>query len=214
MNAARAFAASPVGESAWRTRRRRNPAGAPGVRPGARRRRCCRGRRVRRFAARPASAGATSRTPRRRRAASARSRECRIRRSRRDRCGAFARRCIAKGSGPAASSRDYGAHRPTRRELERLTPSPRAGRAILVLGASTRFRMSAIDYQQLAADIRQWGTELGFGRIGIAGTELDEDEAHLLQLARLPAITARWTTWRATAPSAADRMISRPARCA
>ena len=40
--------------------------------------------------------------------------------------------------------------------------------------------MSAIDYNRLAADIRQWGAELGFGRIGIAGTELGEDEAHLL----------------------------------
>ena len=41
--------------------------------------------------------------------------------------------------------------------------------------------MSDIDYQRLAADIRHWGAELGFGRIGIAGTELGEDEAHLLR---------------------------------
>ncbi|HEV7491039.1 MAG TPA: tRNA epoxyqueuosine(34) reductase QueG [Rhodanobacteraceae bacterium] len=41
--------------------------------------------------------------------------------------------------------------------------------------------MSDIDYQKLAADIRHWGAELGFGRIGIAGTELGEDEAHLLR---------------------------------
>ena len=41
--------------------------------------------------------------------------------------------------------------------------------------------MSAIDYKSLADDIRQWGAELGFGRIGIAGTDLGEDEAHLLR---------------------------------
>jgi epoxyqueuosine reductase len=41
-------------------------------------------------------------------------------------------------------------------------------------------RMSAIDYDQLAADIRRWGAELGFGRIGVAGVELAEDEAHLV----------------------------------
>jgi epoxyqueuosine reductase len=40
--------------------------------------------------------------------------------------------------------------------------------------------MNSINYQQLAADIRSWGTELGFGRVGIAGVELAEDEAHLL----------------------------------
>jgi epoxyqueuosine reductase len=40
--------------------------------------------------------------------------------------------------------------------------------------------MSVIDYHRLAADIREWGVELGFGRVGIAGVELAEDEAHLL----------------------------------
>jgi epoxyqueuosine reductase len=40
--------------------------------------------------------------------------------------------------------------------------------------------MSAIDYRPLADDIRRWGTELGFGRVGIAGVELAEDEAHLV----------------------------------
>ena len=40
--------------------------------------------------------------------------------------------------------------------------------------------MSAIDYHQLAADIKNWGVELGFGRLGIAGVEIAEDEAHLL----------------------------------
>jgi epoxyqueuosine reductase len=45
---------------------------------------------------------------------------------------------------------------------------------------SGRFRMSAIDYHQLAADIKKWGVELGFGRLGIAGVEIAEDEAYLL----------------------------------
>jgi epoxyqueuosine reductase len=41
-------------------------------------------------------------------------------------------------------------------------------------------RMSAIDYSRLAADIRSWGAELGFGAVGIAGVELAADEAHLV----------------------------------
>jgi len=40
--------------------------------------------------------------------------------------------------------------------------------------------MSAIDYAQLARDIRTWGAELGFGGVGIAGVELGTDEAHLI----------------------------------
>jgi len=40
--------------------------------------------------------------------------------------------------------------------------------------------MSAIDYHRLAEDIRRWGTELGFGAVGIAGVELAADEAHLV----------------------------------
>jgi epoxyqueuosine reductase len=40
--------------------------------------------------------------------------------------------------------------------------------------------MTAIDYHGLADDIRRWGDELGFGRVGIAGVELAADEAHLL----------------------------------
>ena len=39
---------------------------------------------------------------------------------------------------------------------------------------------AAIDYPALAADIRRWGSELGFQRIGVAGVELGDDEAHLL----------------------------------
>ena len=40
--------------------------------------------------------------------------------------------------------------------------------------------MGAIDYQRLVEDIRRWGTELGFGAVGIAGVELAADEAHLV----------------------------------
>jgi epoxyqueuosine reductase len=39
---------------------------------------------------------------------------------------------------------------------------------------------SAIDYAALAAKIRAWGQELGFGDVGIAGVELGADEAHLV----------------------------------
>jgi epoxyqueuosine reductase len=40
--------------------------------------------------------------------------------------------------------------------------------------------MAVIDYQQLATDLRGWAEELGFGAVGIAGVELAEDEAHLV----------------------------------
>jgi epoxyqueuosine reductase len=40
--------------------------------------------------------------------------------------------------------------------------------------------MPTFDPATLAADIKRWGIELGFSRIGIAGVELAEDEAHLL----------------------------------
>jgi len=38
-----------------------------------------------------------------------------------------------------------------------------------------------LDYQVLAADIKRWGLELGFQQVGITDTQLDNDEAHLLQ---------------------------------
>ncbi|HET8555262.1 MAG TPA: tRNA epoxyqueuosine(34) reductase QueG [Rhodanobacteraceae bacterium] len=38
---------------------------------------------------------------------------------------------------------------------------------------------SAIDYAALAADIKRWARELGFADVGIADTDLSEDEAHL-----------------------------------
>lgn len=38
---------------------------------------------------------------------------------------------------------------------------------------------SSIDYEALAADIKRWARELGFADVGIAGTELGDDETHL-----------------------------------
>ncbi|MEO7148980.1 MAG: tRNA epoxyqueuosine(34) reductase QueG [Rhodanobacteraceae bacterium] len=37
-----------------------------------------------------------------------------------------------------------------------------------------------IDFAALAARIKAWGAELGFGKLGVADVELDEDETHLL----------------------------------
>ena len=37
-----------------------------------------------------------------------------------------------------------------------------------------------MDYAELANTIRRWGSELGFQQLGIAGTDLGEDETHLL----------------------------------
>jgi epoxyqueuosine reductase len=37
-----------------------------------------------------------------------------------------------------------------------------------------------IDFAALAVRIKAWGAELGFGKIGITGVDLHEDEAHLL----------------------------------
>jgi epoxyqueuosine reductase len=37
-----------------------------------------------------------------------------------------------------------------------------------------------LDYETLASDIKRWGLELGFQRIGISDTALDEHETHLL----------------------------------
>jgi len=41
-------------------------------------------------------------------------------------------------------------------------------------------RVSAPNYIELSARIRQWGRELGFQQVGITATQLDDDEAHLL----------------------------------
>ncbi len=40
--------------------------------------------------------------------------------------------------------------------------------------------MSEVEYYRLAAQIRDWGRELGFQQLGISGADLAEDEAHLM----------------------------------
>jgi epoxyqueuosine reductase len=47
--------------------------------------------------------------------------------------------------------------------------------------ASRTPRSDAIDPPALASLIKQWGEELGFQQVGIAGTTFDDDEAHLEQ---------------------------------
>ncbi|MEX2367549.1 MAG: tRNA epoxyqueuosine(34) reductase QueG, partial [Pseudohongiellaceae bacterium] len=39
--------------------------------------------------------------------------------------------------------------------------------------------MTDIDFKQLTAQVKQWGRELGFQQVGIAGIELGEHEQHL-----------------------------------
>ena len=39
---------------------------------------------------------------------------------------------------------------------------------------------AVIDQKRLAADIKQWGKELGFARLGISSAELGEDETRLV----------------------------------
>ena len=41
-------------------------------------------------------------------------------------------------------------------------------------------RVNAPNYTELSVNIRRWGRELGFQQIGIAATQLDDDEARLL----------------------------------
>jgi epoxyqueuosine reductase len=41
--------------------------------------------------------------------------------------------------------------------------------------------IAPIDYDRLAADIKRWGQELGFQRVGITGIDLSGDERRLLQ---------------------------------
>ncbi len=43
---------------------------------------------------------------------------------------------------------------------------------------------SEIDFGRLALRIKAWGAELGFDKLGVAGIELKEDEAHLLNWLR------------------------------
>ena len=45
---------------------------------------------------------------------------------------------------------------------------------------STDRDAGGLDRRQLATDIKRWGRELGFARVGITGTRLEQDEARLL----------------------------------
>jgi Uncharacterized Fe-S protein len=40
--------------------------------------------------------------------------------------------------------------------------------------------MKTLDFDCLAHDIKHWGQALGFQQVGIAATDLSEDERHLL----------------------------------
>lgn len=44
----------------------------------------------------------------------------------------------------------------------------------------TSIDTTSVNYVALGADIRRWGSELGFQKIGVAGIQLADDEAHLL----------------------------------
>ena len=46
--------------------------------------------------------------------------------------------------------------------------------------AEKQFNTPGMDFPQLARDIKQWGQTLGFQRIGITDTRLDQDEIHLV----------------------------------
>ena len=46
--------------------------------------------------------------------------------------------------------------------------------------AATATDRSSIDFAALASQVKQWGRELGFQRLGITDTHLADDEAHLL----------------------------------
>jgi epoxyqueuosine reductase len=51
--------------------------------------------------------------------------------------------------------------------------------AIMPIAQNHGRRDAAVDFDRLAGDIRTWGRECGFDRVGIAGTDLDEHERRL-----------------------------------
>ena len=77
--------------------------------------------------------------------------------------------------------------------------------------ATTRNNNSPRDWNGLANKIRDWGRALGFDEIGIAGTDLGDDEARLVAWLAAAA-TARWIIWHATACAARVRPSSFRAR--
>src|SRR5438552_12950711 len=61
------------------------------------------------------------------------------------------------------------------------TPAASAAPSRVVAAASGNLRSKVMDYQSLAARIRDWGSELGFQGVGIADADLSAAEPRLLE---------------------------------
>src|SRR5437763_11521260 len=61
------------------------------------------------------------------------------------------------------------------------TPAASAAPSRVVAAASGNLRSKVMDYQRLAARIRDWGSELGFQGVGIADADLSAAEPRLLE---------------------------------
>src|SRR5437016_1626033 len=61
------------------------------------------------------------------------------------------------------------------------TPAASAAPSRAVAAASGNLRSKVMDYERLAARIREWGTELGFQGIGIADADLSAAEPRLIE---------------------------------
>src|SRR3990167_61166 len=138
---------------------------APGRPPGSRRRYCCRARPAPSAPRRPANGGAVCARWHGRRGSSARN-------------PGYRRR---SGAHPArAPGRRY-----TRRGEDCLAIAACVGSDVwqnythLRSGYPHPMTTVALDLAALAQSIKEWGRELGFQQVGIAGLDLSEHEAHL-----------------------------------
>src|SRR6266404_7805005 len=61
------------------------------------------------------------------------------------------------------------------------TPAASAAPSRAVAAASGKLRSKVMDYERLAARIRQWGSELGFQAVGIADADLSAAEPRLIE---------------------------------
>src|SRR5258707_13088288 len=61
------------------------------------------------------------------------------------------------------------------------TPAASAAPRRVVAAASGKLRSKVMDYERLAARIRQWGSELGFQAVGIADADLSAAEPRLIE---------------------------------
>src|SRR6266404_8640977 len=61
------------------------------------------------------------------------------------------------------------------------TPAASAAPRRAVAAASGNLRSKVMDYERLAARIRQWGSELGFQAVGIADADLSAAEPRLIE---------------------------------